>query len=74
MMALFLHFFYTTYVVSKRSRRVAAANDQMKPVAMTSSNGHFIDSRNGDPRKPLEADLVQNNNSVIDASRERKEQ
>ena len=65
MMALFLHFFYTTYVAAKRSRQLKAA--------LSSSNGHAIDIRNDDARKPFEADFVQNNNLVTDASRERKE-
>jgi len=62
MMALFLHFFYTTYVDAKRARSA-------KPPASTSSaemsaNGHVTDSRN-----------VQNNNLIQAAtSADRKDQ
>jgi len=65
MMALFLHFYYTTYVTAKRSRPATTANNPVK----SSANGHLLDSR-----KTPGADFMQNNNLVADASRERKEQ
>lgn len=75
MMALFLHFFYTTYVGAKRSARVVAAGgSQLQSTTKMSANGHLMDRRNGDTQKPSTADNVQNNNSVVDPSRERKEQ
>jgi len=75
MMALFLHFFYTTYVGAKRSGRVLAAGaSQLQSATKTSANGHLMDRRNGDTQKHPTADSAQNNNSVVDPSRERKEQ
>ena len=62
MMALFLHFFYTTYVGAKRSRRLAADTPQT-----VSSNGHVID-------KSREPYITYNNNSLTDSTRDRKEQ
>ena len=74
MMALFLHFFYFTYLRARRSRQVQPENGQLKSNTTMKSNGHVVDNRNGDSRKPPDADFAQNNNSVADASRERKEQ
>ena len=71
MMALFLHFFYTTYVGARR------ATSQLLSSATTSSaNGHLTERRNAaaDKRMLPSANVVQNNNSVVDRSRERKEQ
>jgi len=73
MMALFLHFFYTTYVGAKRTPRVDTG--QLQSTTKMSANGHLTDRRNGDTQKPpAAADFMQNNNSVVDRSRERKEQ
>jgi len=74
MMALFLHFFYTTYVGAKRTLRAVPADGQIQSTTMMSANGHVMDRRNGDTPRPAKADFVQNNNSVVDPSRERKEQ
>ena len=69
-MVLFLHFYYTTYVGAKRTQRVAATDRQLKSTTLMSTNGHLMDGQNGN----AEAVYSQNNNSVVDSSRERKEQ
>jgi len=73
MMALFLHFFYLTYLRTGRSRRVEPATTQLKSAMMMASNGQ-VDSQNGDARKFPEKDFVHNNNLIANASKERKEQ
>jgi len=73
MMALFLHFFYLTYLRTGRSRQVEPATSQLKSATMMTSNGH-IDSQNNDARKSSDNDFVHNNNLIANASKKRKEQ